>query len=46
MIKFCPNCKNELIDNVKLAQGVKECSKCKARYYILETTTPVKESKE
>jgi len=34
-IKFCPNCKNELSENNKLAQGVKECKKCNAKFFIL-----------
>lgn len=40
MIKYCPNCKTELSDNKKLAQGVKECKKCNGKYFIIETTVP------
>lgn len=38
MIKYCPNCRNELSDNKNLAQGVKECLQCKTRFYILITS--------
>lgn len=40
MIKYCPNCKAELVDKNYLAQHVKECSECKARYFTIETTAP------
>lgn len=40
MIKYCPNCKNELKEDSKLAQGCKKCVNCKGVYYILETTEP------
>jgi ribosomal protein L37AE/L43A len=38
-IKHCPSCKGDLIDNSKLAQGVKECSECGTRFLILITST-------
>jgi len=36
MIKWCPNCKNEL----KQSGGVKHCLNCGGKYYILETQDP------
>jgi ribosomal protein L33 len=38
-IKFCPNCKEEVHENKKLAQGVVECKACDSRFYILLTST-------
>jgi len=40
MIKYCPNCKEELSDNSKLAALVKECKHCGGRYFQIETTSP------
>ena len=40
MIAFCPNCKGKLKDRKELAQHVKECPSCDARFFILETTKP------
>jgi hypothetical protein len=40
MIKYCPNCKGDLQDKKYLAQHVKECGNCKARYFTIETTPP------
>lgn len=37
-IKYCPNCKKELTENKKLAQGVRECKSCGTRFYILITS--------
>jgi DNA-directed RNA polymerase subunit M/transcription elongation factor TFIIS len=37
-IKFCPNCKNDLTNNKKLAQNVKECNHCGTRFFILITS--------
>lgn len=34
----CPNCKSELQESNKLAQGVKECLSCKTRFFILITS--------
>ena len=39
-VMFCPNCKEPLVNNRNLAQGVKECITCKGRYFILCTTNP------
>ncbi len=43
VIKYCPYCKNPLQDNTKLAQGIKECTVCDARFLIITTTVPKKE---
>lgn len=40
MIANCPNCANALVENNKLAQGVKECPYCEGRFFILETKKP------
>lgn len=40
MITYCPNCTSKLTENKKLAQGVSECTQCKGRFLILETTKP------
>lgn len=40
---YCPNCKRELTETNKLAQGVKECKQCGGKYFILETTKPKNE---
>lgn len=40
-IKFCPCCDGILLKKVSLAQGVKECSKCKTRFFILITSLGV-----
>lgn len=37
-INYCPNCKEYLSNNKKLAQGVKECLSCKTRFHILITS--------
>jgi len=37
-IKLCPNCGGKLTDNKKLAQGAKECVKCKCNFFILITS--------
>ncbi len=39
-IKYCPNCRGILKDKTNLAQHVKECDDCKARYFTIETTSP------
>jgi ribosomal protein L37AE/L43A len=39
LIKHCPNCGEQLTNNKKLAQGVKECKTCKTRFFILITNT-------
>jgi DNA-directed RNA polymerase subunit M/transcription elongation factor TFIIS len=38
-LKYCPHCTSELIKPKKIAQGVRECSKCKTRFFILVTST-------
>jgi len=37
-INFCPNCKGKLRDNKKLAQHVKECTHCNARWFQILTS--------
>lgn len=37
-MKYCPNCKSDLTENKKLAQGIKECLSCKTRFFILITS--------
>ena len=37
-IKHCPCCGENLINNQKLAQGIKECKFCKTRFLILITS--------
>ncbi len=39
-MNYCPNCKTELNESKHLAQHVRECSNCKGRYFIIETTRP------
>ena len=41
MIKYCPNYTGEL----KQSGGVKFCSNCKGKYYILETQDPITKDK-
>lgn len=40
MIKYCPNCKSDLVDRVRFAQHVKQCSGCEGIYFTIETTSP------
>jgi len=40
VIRFCPNCKEELSNSKKFAQGVKECKGCGCRFLILDTHVP------
>ena len=37
MIAYCPNCKGKL----KPSGGVRLCTQCKGKYYILETHDPL-----
>lgn len=43
MIKYCPNCAQLLSDKndikgKKLAQGIKVCNDCDAKFLIIQTT--------
>ena len=40
MIKYCPNCTNELSNDTKLASGCKRCNHCGGVYFVIETTSP------